>query len=46
MHGNIDISSQDDNLKINISGNLKCSFVAETAVIQRFNAYLKENIDT
>ena len=46
MHGNINISSQDGNLKINISGNLKCSFVAETAVIQRFSAYLKENIDT
>jgi hypothetical protein len=46
MHGNINISSKDGNLKINISGNLKCSFVAETAVIQRFSAYLKENIDT
>lgn len=46
MHGDIDISSQDGNLKINISGNLKCSFVAETAVIQRFSAYIKENIDT
>lgn len=46
MHGNIDISSQDDNLKINISGNLNCFFVAETAVIQRFSAYIKENIDT
>lgn len=46
MHGNINISSQDGNLKINISGNLKCSFVAETAIIQRFSAYLKENIDT
>ena len=46
MHGNIDISSQDGNLKINILGNLKCSFVAETAVIQRFSAYIKENIDT
>ena len=41
MHGNIDISSQDGNLKINILGNLKCSFVAETAVIQRFSAYIK-----
>ena len=46
MHGDIDISSKDGNLKINISGNLKCSFVAETAVIQRFSAYLKENINT
>ena len=46
MHGDIDISSQDGNLKINISGNLKCSFIAETAVIQRFSAYIKENIDT
>ena len=46
MHGNIEISSKDGNLKINISGNLKCSFVAETAVIQRFSAYIKENIDT
>ena len=46
MHGDIDISSQDGNLKINISGNLKCSFVAETAVIQRFSAYIKENINT
>lgn len=25
MHGDIDISSKDGNLKINISGNLKCS---------------------
>lgn len=46
MHGDIDISFKDGNLKINISGNLKCSFVAETAVIQRFSAYIKENIDT
>ena len=46
MHGDIDISSKDGNLKINISGNLKCSSVAETAVIQRFSAYIKENIDT
>ena len=46
MHGGIDISSQDGNLKINISGNLKCSFIADTAVIQRFSAYIKENIDT
>ena len=38
MHGDIDISSQDGNLKINISGNLKCSFIA--------SAYIKENIDT
>ena len=44
MHGDIDISSQDGNLKINISGNLKCSFIAETAVIQRFSAYIKENM--
>ena len=46
MHGDIDISSKDGNLKINISGNLKCSFVAKTAVIQRFSAYIKENTDT
>lgn len=41
MHGDIDIFSQDGNLRINISGNLKCSFISETAVIQRFSAYIK-----
>ena len=42
MNGDIDIKNDDKIIKVKINGNLRCSFFAESALVQRISAYEKK----